>query len=306
MTDEAFRALALYATQLRLDQESPKRVSVLQTASNPTQKETKKQIIGTVFAGLMGFVLVALGAVGYEVRVKKVSSLSDLQTATPTPVVGVIPWQPDGAADLDSERKAEINESVDKLRSYVSQTWLARGATTVAVTSPLGDEGKAYTAVGLAGSLAAAGFKTLLVDFDLRSPSLHTLTGVANEAGACELLRGEADLRQTIHALPSGLHFLPAGKWSDAARLAAVGGRLESLLARLREPFDCVVIHSHALLTAAESVEIARRCEVVLLCALCRDTRTTLLKRATERVAKMEVPYSGIVYLGSTPQEALC
>ena len=86
----------------------------------------------------------------------------------------------------------------------------------------------------------------------------------------------------------------------------AVGGRLESLLSRLKEPFDCVVLHAHALLTAAESVEVARRCEVVLLCSLCRETRTPFLKRATERVATMEVPYTGIVYLGATPQEALC
>src|SRR5205823_5034151 len=136
MTDDAYRSLALLAIQTRLDQESPRRVSVLQTASNPTQKETKKQILGTVFAGLMGFVLVALGAVGYEVRVKKVSSLAELRTATPTPVVGVIPWHPDGGPD----RRADVTEAVDKLRGYVAQTWLARGATTVAVTSPLADE----------------------------------------------------------------------------------------------------------------------------------------------------------------------
>ena len=99
---------------------------------------------------------------------------------------------------------------------------------------------------------------------------------------------------------------MPGGRWSDEARQAAVGGRLEALLTRLREPFDCVVLHAHALLTAAESVEVARRCEVVLLSTLYRDTRTPLLKRATERVAAMEIPYSGIVYLGATPQEALC
>ena len=127
-----------------------------------------------------------------------------------------------------------------------------------------------------------------------------------NEAGACELLRGEADFRRAIQALPSGLHVLTAGRWSDEARQAAVGGRLEALLTRLKEPFDCVVIHAHSLLTAAETVEVARRCEVVLLCTLYRDTRTPLLKRATERVATMEIPYSGIVYLGATPQEALC
>jgi Mrp family chromosome partitioning ATPase len=129
---------------------------------------------------------------------------------------------------------------------------------------------------------------------------------VTNNFGVCDLLRGDSDFRKTIQVLPNGLHFLAAGKWSDEARQAAVGGRLESLLARLKEPFDCVVLHGHALLTVAESVEIARRSEVVLLCVQYRETRLPMLQRAAERITAMEIPYSGVVYVGATPQEALC
>jgi Mrp family chromosome partitioning ATPase/capsular polysaccharide biosynthesis protein len=282
------------------------RVTKRQDASTPLQKDTKKQVLGTVFAGLMGFGLIGLGVVAHETRVRKVSSLGELRATGPTAVVGVVPWMPDGGTARDPAKRADVNEAIDKLRSYVAQTWLARGATTVAVTSPLGDEGKSFTAFGLASSLAQAGYRTLLIDFDLRNPSLHPYAGVPNGVGVCELLRSETEARHAVLTLPNGLHFLPAGKWSDEARQAAVGGRLETLLARLREPFDCVVLHGHALLTAAESVEVARRAEVVLLCTLYRETRLPLLKRAAERVAAMEVPYSGVVYLGATPNEALC
>jgi succinoglycan biosynthesis transport protein ExoP len=282
------------------------RVTKRRDASTPLPKDTKKQVLGTVFAGLLGVGLIGLGGVAHESRVRSVSSLGELRATGPTAVVGVVPWMPDGSTARDPAKRADVNEAIDKLRSYVAQTWLARGATTVAVTSPLGDEGKSFTAFGLASSLAQAGYRTLLLDFDLRNPSLHPYAGVPNGIGVCELLRGEAEARQAVVTLPNGLHFLPAGKWSDEARQAAVGGRLETLLARLREPFDCVVLHSHALLTAAESVEVARRADVVLLCTLYRETRLPLLKRATERVAAMEVPYSGVVYLGATSNEALC
>ncbi len=305
---EIYHRLAAQDELLAYEIESGGRVQKLQDASNPSQKDAKKQILGTVFAGLMGFVLIALGVVGVETKARKVSSLGELKASGPTPVVGVIPWSADGSAARDPIRRADVNEAVDKLRSYVAQTWLSRGATTVAITSPLGDEGKSFAAFGLASSLAQAGYRTLLIDFDLRNPVLHTYAGVANAAGVCELLRGEGDrdIRKTVQSLPSGLQFLPAGKWSDEARQAAVGGRLEALISRLREPYDCVVLHSHSLLTSAESVEVARRSEVVLLCCLYRETRLPLLKRATDRVATMEVPYSGIVYLGSTQQEAIC
>ena len=304
--DDMYRRLTAQLISLGFELDSPPRVRKLQPASVPSQADAKKQILGTAFAGLLGFALIGLGVVGYESAVRKVSSLGELTSTGPSTVVGVIPWQPGAGPAKDPARRAEVNEAVDKLRSYVAQTWLSRGATTVAVTSPVGDEGKAFTAFGLASSLAQAGYKTLLVDFDLRNPSLHLHAGVANVVGVCDLLRGDTEIRRAVQSLPSGLQFVPAGKWSDEARQAAVGERLETILARLKEPFDCVVLHGHALLTAAESVEVARRCEVVLLCSQYRETRLAMLKRAADRVAAMEIPYSGVVYIGSTPGEAIC
>ena len=305
-TDMIYSRLVQQFHLTKLELESPARVRSLQPASNPTQRDMRKQILGTVFAGLMGYVLLALGVVAYETMGRRVSSLSDLKSAGPAAIVGVIPCLPNQAGSLDPVRRAAANEAIDKLRAYVSQTWLSRGASTVAVTSPLGDEGKAFVAFGLASSLAQAGYRTLAIDFDLRDPALHAYAGVANSAGVCEVVRGEVEPRAAVQSLPSGLDLMTAGKWSDEARKAAVGGRLEALLARLKEPYDCVVLHGHALLTIAETVEVARRCEVVLVCAQYRETKLPLLRKATDRVAAMEIPYSGVVYVGSTEQESLC
>ncbi len=305
-TDSIFARLVQQYHLTKLELESPARVRLLQAASNPTQRDMRKQIMGTVFAGIMGYVLLALGVVTFETLGRRVSSLNDLRSAGPAAIVGVIPCQPREAFGSDSVKRAAASEAIDKLRTYVSQTWLSRGASTVAVTSPLGDEGKAFTAFGLASSLAQAGYKTLAVDFDLRDPALHGYAGVANGAGVCEVLRGEMDLRAAVQSLPSGLDLITAGKWSDEARKAAVGERLEALLTRLKEPYDCVVLHVHGLLTAAETVEIARRCEVVLVCAQYRETKLPLLRKATDRVATMEIPYSGVVYVGATELESLC
>ncbi|HEV3385013.1 MAG TPA: hypothetical protein VG097_09355, partial [Gemmata sp.] len=246
-TDGIYRRLVqqYYLTKMELD--SPARVRLLQPASNPAQKDMKKQIIGTVFAGLMGFGLMALGVIAFETFTKRVSSLSDVKCSSNVPVVGVIPCRPGEAVGKDPLKRAAANEAIDKLRAYVAQTWLARGATTVAVTSPLGDEGKAFIAFGLASSLAQCGYKTLIVDFDLRDPQLHAFAGVANVSGVCEMLRAETDPRSALQFLASGLHLLPAGKWSDEARKAATGEKLEALLSKLKGPYDCVVVHGHAL-----------------------------------------------------------
>lgn len=304
--DSIFAQLSTQLYLAQMESAAPPRVTELQKASSPTQRDVKKQIIGTVFAGLLGYGLIAMGVIAVETMARRVSSLSDAKTAGPAAVVGVIPCQPNTALGRDPVKRAAANEAIDKLRAYVSQSWLSRGATAVAVTSPVGEEGKAFTAFGLASSLAQAGYKTLLADFDLRDPALHAFAGVPNVSGICELLRGEAEIASSVQFLPSGLHLVPAGKWSDEARKAATGERLETLLGRLKEPYDVVVLNGHAILTAAESVEVARRCEVVLVCAMYRETTTPLLKRAVERVGALEIPYSGVVYVGATEQEALC
>ncbi|MBX9578708.1 MAG: hypothetical protein K2X87_00225 [Gemmataceae bacterium] len=304
--DSVFGGIAKNLYNLKVELSTLDRVRVFQPASVPIQKDSKKQILATVAAGLLGYVLLAVGLVGYETLTRRVSSLSDIASAGPAPVVGVIPYRP-GAAGRDPARQAAAAEAVDKLRAYVGQTWLARGATSVAVTSPVGDEGKGLAALGLADSLARAGYKTLLIDFDLRDPSLHTLAGVPNSAGVCEALRGEiVDARDAVVSLPTGLDLLPAGAWSEAAGRAAVGRRLDELLVRLKEPYDCVVVNTHAILAAADAVEVSRRCEAVLVCAQYRETTVPLLRRATDRVAAMEVPYGGVVYVGATDKEALC
>lgn len=301
-TDNIYQQLVQQFHLKSLELITPDRVHILQGASSPTQRDAKKQIIGTAFAVFMGFALVGLCAIGYETVSRRVCGLADVKGAVPCPVVGVIPDAPAN----EPAKVAAANEGVDKLRAYVSQTWLGRGATTVGVTSAVGDEGRAFVAFGLASSLAQSGYKTLLVDFDLRSPTLHTFAAVPNGAGTCEVLRGETDPRSAVQFLPSGLHLLPAGKWSDEARRAATGEKLEALLAKLKEPYDCVVIHGHSLLNAAETVEVVRRCEAVLVCAKYRETVVPLLKSAAERTGAMEIPFAGVVYVGSTEQEALC
>jgi polysaccharide biosynthesis transport protein len=299
--DSIFRNLARDAYALRLDLSSPRRVSVYQQASTPMQRDGKKQFLFAAFAALIGFALVGLVAIGSEVIANRVCSLADVKNTRGLPVVGVLPGQPTEATPA-----AEVRECVDKLRAYVTQTWLPRGANLIAVTSPLTDDGRAFTAHALAAALAEAGYRTLLVDFDLRNPCVHRFAGVENLAGVCELLRGESTFSETMKFATNGLMVLTAGRWSDDARRMAGSGRLEQLVQCLREPFDCVIVHGHSLLATAESLEVVRRCEAVLMCTLCRETRVPLVRTAAERLADMDVPFAGLVYLGATPQEALC
>lgn len=285
---------------------SPPRVSILQGASTGIVRDVKKQILAAVGAGLFGFVLVGLASIGYEAKTRKVSTLGEFAAAVSLPTVGVVPHAPTVSTYRNPLKRADVYEAIDKLRAFVTQTWLPRGVRAIAVTSPLTDEGKAGVAVGLAQSLARAGVRTLLVDFDLRSPAVHRLTQIENRFGVCELLRGEIQPGDAVLGLPSGLFVLTAGRWTDDTRHCAVGDRLKQLCNVLTQPFDCVVFHSHSLLTSAESVEVVKRAEAVLLCGQSRETRQPLLTRAADRLVAMGMVNAGLVYVGGTTNEALC
>lgn len=305
-TDGIYRRLVqqYYLTRLELD--SPPRVRVIQSASTPIQRDMKKQIVGTVFAGLMGFVLVALGVIAVETMTQRVSALEDVRQATRLPVVGVIPGKAEAVFSRSAQERAAAVEAVDKLRAYVSQAYLTRGATIVGLTSALKDDGKPVVAVALAASIAHTGLRTLLVDFDVRHGQLHRFVGVENHNGVSEWLRGEVDAPAAIRLLSGGLHFLPAGHWTEEVRAMATGERLTQLLATWKKNYDCIILHNHALLAAAEALEVGRRCDVLLVCCQYRETTIPLLKRVAERILHLEAPYSGIVYVGATPAESLC
>lgn len=285
---------------------SPARVTIRQTASAAVRRDMKKQILATVGAGLMGFVLAGLVACGYEAKTRKLSTLSELVNASALPTVAVVPHAPTAATFRDPLKRTDVDEAVDKLRTFVTQSWLPKGVKSIAVTSPLADEGKATVACGLAESLARAGVRTLLVDFDLRAPAVHRLMSLDNGRGVCELLRDEAQPGDAVLGLPSGLYVLPAGQWTDATRHAAAGDRVKSLFAILAQPFDCVVVHAHSLLTAAESVEVARRADAVLVCCQSRESRLPLVTRAAERLGVMGTVHAGVVYVGASRGETLC
>ncbi len=309
-TDSIYRRLVqqYYLTRLELD--SPPRVRVIQSASTPIQRDVKKQIVGTVFAALLSYLLVALAAVGYETLTQRLNSLEDVRQHSRLLVAGVIPGKVEHAFSTERSRRVPVVEAVDRLRAHVAQAWLARGVRTIAVTNPLHDDGRTTIAFALAASLAHSGVRTLLIDGDVRQPRLHRLAGCGPQTslpqGLCELLRGEAEWTAVVQQLANGLHVLPAGAWTEATRHSLSGEQWQTLLQRLRDNYSCIIIHTHALLAAAEALDISHRCDALLLCVRYRESTVPLLQRAEERIAALQLSHSGVVYVGATVAESLC
>jgi capsular exopolysaccharide synthesis family protein len=292
------------ANLLRLELSAPTRVQSLQKAAVPMKRDIKKQLMGTVAAGLIGFLLVGLGVVGYEARVRRTMSVADVQKATLGPILGAIPAIRTATGEPTPEM-ALAEEAIEKTRANLMQQFARPGGKVVMITSALMDEGRTFLARELSLSFARAGGQTLLVDFDLRMPMLHEMFEADNDVGVCELLTGEADVPTAAKILPCGISLLSAGKWSDVVRQYLSPTCISEMLGELRARFDFVIVNAHPILSVAETSLAGRAADAVLLTVEKYESRLPLVSRAQEKIAALTPEAFGVVVLGASRDECL-
>jgi polysaccharide biosynthesis transport protein len=163
---------------------------------------------------------------------------------------------------------------------------------TVMVTSALAGEGKSTVAVGLAGAAALTGRMTLLVECDLRRPSLDKKLDIKREPGLGEYLAGDAGpndvLRVVSLAQDSGLSgelvVIPGGAPRPDSAMLLGSARFSEFLEQVRATYDVIVLDTGPILSVADPRDIARHVDAVLLCV--RSARTT---RDQARAAKTAI-----------------
>jgi len=169
----------------------------------------------------------------------------------------------------------------------------------VMIASALPGEGKTSLASHLATSLARSGQKTLLIDADLRSPSIHRVFDLTPNPGLSELLRGEVAFDEVIVSTAiEELKVITAGKCDlQTLRILSQGG-LGGLFARLKEQYDFVIVDSSPILPVADALIIAQQVDAVLFSILADVSRKTKILTAYQRIAALGVKVLGAVVTG--------
>jgi capsular exopolysaccharide synthesis family protein len=140
-------------------------------------------------------------------------------------------------------------EEYRSLRTHILHKSQRQKLQSIVVASVGPSEGKSVTSLNLAWLLAQTdGVKALIIDSDLRMPSLSDYLGIETDKGLSEILAGRANLTDSIIRLqPSGLHLLPGGEArSDVAELIS-GPKFKEILREARELFDFVIIDAPPL-----------------------------------------------------------
>jgi capsular exopolysaccharide synthesis family protein len=174
----------------------------------------------------------------------------------------------------------------------------ARDTKVIAITSPGTGDGKTLTSVKLAAALARTNARVLVIDADLRRPSVMTRLGLG-EARATGLANPVGDttlkLQNVIHAVPgTNLWVMPAGELTTPVHTVLSSPRLKQVLAEAREQFDYVVLDTPPLLPVFDSALLAGAVDGILLIVSANKTPRKLLGEALNMLEAGKV--LGIVF----------
>lgn len=195
--------------------------------------------------------------------------------------------------------KSDMAESFRMLRTWLSLPREEPPPRSLLVTSARPAEGKTVTAVNLAVSLAQRNAKVVLVDADLRDPSVQTLLRLTGVVGLGHFLTGEHPLDGLVvsTAIPS-LYCIPAGAAVENPAELLANGRMKELLAWLRRYYDYVVLDVPPLLSFADATLLSVLVDGVLLVARSGVATPASLRRSREMLERANAPVLGLVLNG--------
>ena len=317
LDDETKRAEAVVAdidSQLqreKIELQAAPRISRYQDAELQ-KKDIKKQLLAAGASPLAMLLAVCTGLAWFEYRKRRVQSAGEVARGLGIRVVGAVPELPNlerhlvgpgGEPELEGHA---VLESIDAIRTLLLHDADARATRVVMVTSAASGEGKTTLAAHLAGSLARAGRKTLLLDGDLRTPAAHQLFELPMQPGFSEVLLGEVEAADAVQETPiDGLCLMAAGQWDREVLYALARGGIEGVFEKLQEEFDFLVIDSHPVLAATDSLLIGQRVDAVLLSVLREVSQMPKVYAAAQRLTALNIRVLGAVVNASDPEEAL-
>ena len=282
------------------------RVSLYQEAA-ALRKDRKRQLLAMIGAPLVAFLGVCFAVSWWEFHGRRIQTPDEVLTGLGLRVVGSVPALPRNAAvpllpedEGQTELEHSVLESIDGIRTLLLRESSVEAARVLMVTSAVSGEGKTTLATHLAGSLARAGRRTLLIDCDLRRPSIHQLFELPPQPGFSEVLLGEVHLAEATRATPvDGLWVIAAGQWDRNVMQALARDEARAVFEKLKAEYDFVIVDSHPVLPATDSLLIGQHADAVLV-ALLRDVSAMpKVYAACQRLTSLGIRVLGAVVNGT-------
>jgi capsular exopolysaccharide synthesis family protein len=271
--------------------------------AGPVPSQTLKYIILGVFGGLAAGVALAFALNYLDPSLR---TIDQVEQRTGVGVVASVPLiksrgPVSGGAGVNlpsvSDRRGVVAEAFRTMRATLAMISGRDKHRVFLITSAIPGEGKTFTSSNFAATLAQQGFRTLLIDADLRKPSVSKLFFNENlQPGLSEVLMGSTPLDQAI--VPTkveNLSVLPAGGIAPNPSELLAHAQFDEIVQKLKEQYDRIVIDSSPVLAVRDPLLLAKSVDACCLIVRAGRSPSKASVQAVRLLAEAETPASGIV-----------
>lgn len=262
----------------------------------PVAPNTKFLTATGLAAGLLlGIVLAVL----WKLLDTRLRDRHDVEQVTKVPLLGEIPrWRGTGSQQVAvrSNPRGARAEAYRRVRSNFEFVRSANKAGVLVVTSAQRAEGKSTTAVNFALAMAEQGKNVLLVDADLRRPSIASVTGTEGSVGLTTVLIGQASIDDVTQqwGMPT-MHLLNAGALPPNPLQLLDSDAMFALIVELRRRYDVVIFDSPPLLPVSDAAVLAKHADGAIVTVTAGRTRRRQLQLALETLEVAAADVLGII-----------
>lgn len=278
--------------------QTPNRLSILEQAEKPATPFAPNLFLNVGLAILIGILLAA--AVGFLIEylddtVKTKEDVSRVLALSTIGEIGTLRGKGDKLVTASDPRSANA-EAYRILRTNISFSAVDKPLRTIMVTSATSSEGKSITAANLAVTMAQAGYRTILIDCDLRKPSQQKVFGVSNDLGLTNCLLSHENLNNFARPTRTdNLRLLTSGPLPPNPAELLGSRSMNELLATLQKDSDILIVDCPPVLAVADASILSRVSDGVLLIINSGQTRRESAVRAKEVLEQAGARVLGVV-----------
>jgi capsular exopolysaccharide synthesis family protein len=281
-------------------------VLVVDNAEVPRNPSRPRPVINLLLALLVGTALGVALAFIREQMDETINEPGELEKQIGVPTLGMVPKSStDNPLQELRDPKSNLIEACLSILTNLGFSTDHGVPGVLAVTSTRPAEGKSTTAQAIAYVVARQGSRTLLVDGDMRSPSLHHNLAISNRKGLSTFLSGSDDLNDLVQQSPQDPFFvMTAGPQPPNAAELLRTERLQLLMQELRKRFDHIVIDCPPVLGLADAPVIAAQAEGTVFVVEAHRVKARVVRQSIGRLLQGRAKVVGAVLTKFEPKRS--
>jgi capsular exopolysaccharide synthesis family protein len=270
-------------------------VASAQVPNFPYAPNTRFIVLTGTLIGLAAAFVFAIASEVFDTRVRDAASLARV---TDAPLLGTVARRRGRRTSnlvMRTDPHGPQAESYRRIRANLEFADVDQPVRTLVVTSALAGEGKSTTSINLALALAERSDRVLLIDADLRRPSIGRHCQIEDAVGLTTVLLGEVEVADAVQRWAGVLDILPSGVAPPNPGQVLGSTAMADLMSELARSYSFIIIDSPPLLPATDALALAHLTDGTIVVARYKWTRREQLARAIESLVAVSAHVVGIV-----------